>query len=385
MSAPTPSQNDAFAQLMAAARSAGLPSAVIFQVTDKCNYRCVHCYQEHTHKKELGTGEVIGIFDQIAELGVLFLTLMGGEFFVRKDADELLSAAHDRGFAIKLLTTGHHVDDRRADHIASLQPIRVDLSVYGPNADIHDSVTERCGSWERTVAAAKRLVERGVRVEVKSPVMNVNADSLPELADLAESLGAHASFDTMVTGMENGELGPTSLRARDEQLAEFFADRRAGIWESLVANAHVADEQLPVDATPCQAGQAVLGINPQGHVWPCNSLPVDCGDLRETTLRDIWFESQEMLRIRHLKWSDIPECRVCELRRHCSRCHAVAMLEDGRLAGPALESCRQAVIKRDLLRERGLVSAEDTAMPPTWDRVVAQQRGVRPGKLRILP
>ena len=103
---------DLLAQL---AHRQGRPVTVTFQVTDRCNYECVHCYQEHVERDELSFAEIERILRELTDAGVLFLTLMGGEFFMRRDADDILRLAHELGFALKLLTTGHHVHDRRAD------------------------------------------------------------------------------------------------------------------------------------------------------------------------------------------------------------------------------------------------------------------------------
>lgn len=380
------------AELLArhASRS-GAPTAVIFQVTDRCNYDCVHCYQEHGDKDELSFDDIARILAEIADAGVLFLTLMGGEFFVRRDADDILREARRLGFAVKLLTTGHHITEQRADLIASLKPIQIDLSVYGAHAEVHDAITDQPGSWLRTLAAARRLTKRGVIVALKSPVMSVNARDLPALAALAEEIGAEYSFDPMVTPREDGDLGPTRLRASTDELRGFYRNDAAGVWQAL--RAKIA--QLPsfggppTSSTPCRAGQQVVGINAQGEVWPCNSLPVKVGDLRTQSFRDVWFASSELARVRKLTWDDIEECRACELRAFCSRCHAVAMLDDGKLTGPSLEACRQAVLVRDMLREDGVVPADHDALPPTWERVqkryYSETRGVRSTALRVLP
>src|SRR5262245_40508758 len=118
--------NRGAADLLAArAQREGRPTTVTFQITDRCNYECVHCYQEHeTHDNELTTAEVLRILDELADAGVLFLTFMGGEVFMRRDADEILAAAHARGFALRLLTTGHHITDKRADFLATLRPLQ---------------------------------------------------------------------------------------------------------------------------------------------------------------------------------------------------------------------------------------------------------------------
>jgi radical SAM protein with 4Fe4S-binding SPASM domain len=361
--------------LAEAAHKRGRPVTVTFQVTDRCNYECVHCYQEHTEQDELTLAEIERILDQLAEAGVLFLTLMGGEFFMRRDADDILRAAHDRGFAIKLLTTGHHVHERRADLIAGMRPIQVDMSLYAATPHVHEAVTRQQGSWQRTYAAARRLIERKVPVLLKAPVMELNAGDLGNLARLARELGAQSSFDAKITGKEDSDQSPATLRMGQATLAAFYRDAENGMAEFLVKTYSGLDarqgELRPLHHTPCRAGQQAVAINPRGEVWPCNALPIACGNLREQSFADIWAGSRALEEIRYLRWASIAECNVCELRPYCQRCHGMALLEQGKLEGPSLEACRHAVAVRDTLRERGLVPVTETALPPTWARVDA--------------
>jgi radical SAM protein with 4Fe4S-binding SPASM domain len=405
------------------ARRQNRPVTVTFQVTDRCNYDCVHCYQAQADAPELTFDEIARILRELADFGVLFLTLMGGEFFMRRDADDILRLAHELGFAIKLLTTGHHVHDRRADLIASLRPIQVDMSMYAATPHRHDGITQHAGSWERTYAAARRLVERRVPVLLKAPVMESNAGDLPALARLARELGAETSFDAKLTGKEDTDQQPVALRMRASTLRAFYrggagcsspngaddgaddgADGGAhgagddagdnGVAEFLArtyAGHDPATELRPLEHTPCRAGQQAVSINPQGKVWPCNALPIECGDLRAQSFAEIWGGSRPLDEVRKLRWAEIAECNVCRLRSYCQRCHGMALLEQGALRGPSLEACRHAVAVRDSLRERGLIPDTETELPPTWDRIdpdgqhhlrVPQPGAVGPGPVR---
>lgn len=374
--------NRGAADLLAArAQREGRPVTVTFQITDRCNYECVHCYQEHkdprvAKRDELSTAEIIRILDELAEAGVLFLTLMGGEVFVRKDADEILTAAHARGFALKLLSTGHHIGDARADLLATLRPLQVEMSLYSANHTGHERVTRMPGSWDRTVAAARRLIARKVPVVMKAPVMEANLDDVEAMATLARELGADYSFDPKITAMETSETAPVALRMKAASLARFYAGPMRGLLDQTYATGTPAaasvtggDDVRPLHHTPCRAGQQSVSITPYGDVWPCNALPLPCGNLREQTFAQIWRGSAELDEVRDLRWAKLAECNVCELRSYCQRCHGMALVEQGAIKGPSLEACRHAVAVRDELRGRGLVPATETAMPPTWDRV----------------
>lgn len=388
--------HDGAADLLAArARRVNAPTTVTIQVTDRCNYACAHCYQTHDAKPdELTFDELRRILEELAEAGVLFLVLLGGEFFMRRDADDILRTAHELGFAIRLKTTGHHVTERRADFLASIRPLEVDLSVYAAGAHVHEEVTRHPGSWARTVAAAKRLIARRVPVVLRCPVMESNAAEVAGVEALARELGASYSFDAKITSQEDAGTSPLGLRMKETTLRVFYRDAMGAMLDRQYRD-HDAGAVNRLDATPCTAGFESIGIDPRGQVWPCSVLPVPAGDLRRQRFRDIWSGSPVLDDVRTLTWARLAECNACEVRPYCSRCHSMALLEHGDMYGPSLEACRHAVAKRDALRERGLIPATETALPPTWARVdpdgqhpaapAGHDAKRRPAGLRVLP
>lgn len=373
------------------------PTTVTMQVTERCNYDCKHCFQDHDAVDELSTDEIVGIFHQLVDEGVLFLTLMGGEYFMRPDANELLQEAHNLGFAIKLLSTGHHIHNKRADFLASIRPLQVDISVYGPNPKVHEAVTTHAGSWRRSMDAARRLIERNVMVQLKAPVMESNVRDLEELKAMALEMGAEFSQDPKITTLKSGDAiegaDPVLLRMSDESLREFYnidlvkdVDERFAGFDK--------DKAPSLKTTPCRAGRQACFIDPHGELLPCASLPNSVGSLRKQSFKEIWHGSEDLEDVRNLTWARLSECNNCQVRAYCSRCHAMALIEHGNMYGPSLEACRHAVVMRDGLRERGLIPDTETEMPPTWDRVDKDGQhqdlekgftGRRSHALRVLP
>src|SRR2546428_13617840 len=72
------------------ALDAGVPLSVHLDVTYRCNERCVHCYLDHDDHGEMTTGEMLSVIGQLAEAGVFFLTLSGGEGPTRRDFFDIL-------------------------------------------------------------------------------------------------------------------------------------------------------------------------------------------------------------------------------------------------------------------------------------------------------
>ena len=173
----------------------------------------------------------------------------------------------------------------------------------------------------------------------------------------------------------------------DDALRNFYTSD--AMWPKL-SGAFSAPASDPMrgrgnDQTPCKAGVQTFGINPQGIVTACHTIPIPAGDLRKQSFREIWRTSPELARVRTLTWSRIEECNTCDVRPYCQRCHAMAHLEDGKLEGPSREACRHAVLLRDLLRDRGLVPATETALPPPLQRAKnGTPIQIRPPALRVI-
>jgi len=379
---------DPFNSLKALSLATGVPVSATLQVTDRCNYECIHCYQEHTKEDPLSTDDIRRLLTEMSELGVLYVTLMGGEFFMRRDADEILRMAHEMGFFITLKTTGHHIHERRADLIANLRPIEVQLSVYGAGSAVHDTVTRQAGSFERTMAAARRLHARGVTLHLMCPLMEINGDELDALQALADELGVLLKADASISAMETGALDPVTLRMPEANLRRFH-DRHARL-----ARESGFEGPMPVPKpshSSCSAGKVGFAITARGRLQPCLLLPVDCGDATSVPLRELWRNAEPLRQVREVSWATMDECAECPLRAYCHRCHAMAHTEHGNWRGPDLEACRHAVSLREALRAQGLVAHDERALPPTWDRVERDGQhhrtsatAVRSTRLRVL-
>ena len=108
----------------------GIPLSVQLDLTYRCNEACVHCYLDHEDHGEMTTAEVLDLLDQLAAAGVFFLTLSGGEIFMRKDLFTLLERARKLQFSVKLKTNAVMVRAEKAKRIASLNVEAVQISLY---------------------------------------------------------------------------------------------------------------------------------------------------------------------------------------------------------------------------------------------------------------
>jgi radical SAM protein with 4Fe4S-binding SPASM domain len=335
--------------------AANVPLHALFEITERCNYACGHCYLPHRGDAELSTGEALGVLDALADAGTLFLTLTGGEVFLRRDFLEIARHAADREFALRIFTNGWFVDGPHADSLAALAPMAVEISLYGPDSATFEAVTGVTGSFERTTGAIRRLTARGVPVVAKTPLLAGNARRIAETRALAESLGATFKWDALVSPMDGGETPPLAHRPTTADLHAVFAGEPSP-----------APEPHPLDAAPCNAGRGSVAISPRGDVYACVAIKTPAGNVRERPFREIWETGGILETIRAITVGSLRECATCDDRPWCPRCAGMALHEHGSLTAPSLEACRVAAARRAAAEGRPAPAERRARLPVVY-------------------
>src|SRR5580658_6887886 len=129
-------------EMSAKALQLGIPLSVQLDITYRCNERCVHCYLDHDDHGEMSTAEIKDLLDQLAEAGVFYLTISGGEILMRKDFFEILEHARLRTFCVRLKTNGVLIRKKQAERLRALGVESVQISVYSHRPEVHDAITK---------------------------------------------------------------------------------------------------------------------------------------------------------------------------------------------------------------------------------------------------
>ena len=332
-------------RLAARALAENIPLSALFELTGRCNLDCRHCYLDirHPPRDELGTDEAFDVLRQLRAAGTLFLTLTGGEIFLRPDALTIAAEARRLGFGVRLFTSGTRLGRAEADAIAGLGVLAVELSLYSHRAAIHDAITRRPGSQHGTLRAAAMLRRRGVPVLLKAPLLDGAAGDFAGILALASRIGAECKIDTSVITRRDGNLAPAATRAAPEALIEALRDPRVLPERALPAPA-------PADRAPCAIARRTCRIAPNGDVFPCSTFPIPAGNLRGTSFSELWRSSPLLAHLRSIRVGDLaPTCSGCDKSGYCGRCLALSLLEHGDLLGPSDEACRVAEAKERAL------------------------------------
>jgi radical SAM protein with 4Fe4S-binding SPASM domain len=286
---------------------AARPIYAVWELTLRCDLACVHCGSRafRARPDELTTAEAVDLVAQMAALGVREVSLIGGEAYLRPDWLDVVRAIRDHGMVPSLTTGGLGLGPTLAREAASAGLLAASVSVDGLRAT-HDAVRNVAGSYDAALRALDALADAGLRITANTQLYR---QSLPELPELLEILLAHRirgwqvqvtvamgraaeTDDLLLEPYQMLELLPmlAELKRRaDEAKVLFWPGNNVGYFGPHERT--LRGNQPHGHMSSCGAGRTTLGIESNGDIKGCPSLPTAeyvGGNIREHALLDIW-------------------------------------------------------------------------------------------------
>jgi radical SAM protein with 4Fe4S-binding SPASM domain len=357
-----------------------VPLSVHLDLTYRCNERCIHCYLDHDDHGEMTTAEIKNLLDQMAEAGVFYLTISGGEILMRRDFFEILEHARLRTFCVKLKTNGVLIREKEADRLLQLGVESVQISIYSHRPEVHDAITKMPGSFRQSIAAIRLLRKRGLLVTLANVLMAQNAQDYRNVRALAAELDAKFIIDPTITPMMDGDRSILSLNVDKAALREVFRNEDlVGNVEEFCAPSQPVDEEA-LDMLPCSAGHTACYVSPYGDVYPCVQFPMPSGNVRRMKFVDIWRDSPQLNEVRGITLRDMPTCSQCTHGATCTRCPGLAYLE-GNMRGPSYQDCEKSYARTGVPSEN---FKKRNASPQSFQTLrLVQIQGLQPAERNI--
>ena len=338
---------------------------LFWETTIKCNLTCAHCRRLESDEaafRDLSNAQARSLIEQVAELGRMqavmpVLVFSGGEPLCREDLFELVGQAKSLGIVPTLATNGTLIDATMAKVIKESGIARVAVSLDGATAEVHDKLRQLEGSFERAVDGINHLRDRKIPFQINVTLTKHNAGQLEDIYELAESLGAVALHIFMLVpvgcGQALAETDMLSPEQYEEKMLEIYRLESLGRlqmkvtcgphYERVIRQQGLHQARTGTDQSSgvvpgrskhkgvsrgCLAGMGVLFVGHQGDVFPCGYLPVKCGNVLEDKLLEIWYNNQDLARMRDSSALE-GKCGVCGYRDVCGGCRGRAYAATG--------------------------------------------------------
>lgn len=305
--------------------------SVTFEMTYKCNERCIHCYANYPTGSDtdrvISPGEYKKILDELYDMNCMHIAFTGGDPFVYDGFFDVFSYARKKGFVCDIYTNGQYLADHQdvMNQIISLRPRAFYISLYGSNASVHDSITSVPGSFDKTINTIYLLKKKNISVVLNIMILSNNCRNAREIVELAKSLNVEFRVGMSLIYKNDGDSSPMDYFIRDkEEIKRVLQIVRENFYSM-----DVPADSIKEGESICGAGSTALSIAPDGNVYPCISLKVCLGNIFESSISDIWKSKTRINLKDSLKWENAEDCMKCQSKNECPHCIGISNAENG--------------------------------------------------------
>jgi pyrroloquinoline quinone biosynthesis protein E len=339
------------------------PYALLAEITYRCPLHCPYCSNptQARNNHELTTDEWKRVIREAAALGVLQIGFSGGEPLARRDLAELVRAAREANLYTNLITSGIGLDDDRVGALRDAGLDSVQLSFQSDETGLADEIAG-ARAHQRKLNVAAKIRAEGIPLSLNFVIHRRNIDRLPQMIELAETLGAERVELANVqfygwAFLNRAALLPTREQVvRAREIATAAKARLAGRIDIF----YVLPDYYETWPKPCLNGwgQRYLTVNPIGDVLPCPTASSAIPDLRFENVRGraldwIWSQSESFNRFRGTEWMPEP-CRSCPQREidfgGC-RCQAALLTGNAAATDPVCTLSPNRSVVDEVLRD----------------------------------
>ncbi|MEM9188806.1 MAG: radical SAM protein [Myxococcota bacterium] len=311
----------------------GGPKYVVWEITLKCDLGCRHCGSRagKPRTEELTTEQCLDAVRQFADLGVREVTLIGGEAYLRDDWDMIAKAITDRGIRCGMTTGGRNLSQERVDRAVDAGMTTISISLDGLERT-HDLLRGARGSFRAAIESAERVSKSPIRLATNTQINRLSMPELVAMCDLLHDIGSKAWQIQLTVPMGRAadrpelllqpsdllELFPLLVWMKKEKLRprgiQLFPGNNIGYFGPYEQDLRYGGGK-GTHWSSCGAGTACLGMEADGKLKGCPSLPSDRytgGYVQETSVEELVYGTEEISHLGKRTRDDLwGYCKTC--------------------------------------------------------------------------
>lgn len=320
------------------------------EITYRCNLHCLHCYTDPYNDrkffpKELSLEEIKRIVDEMADIGVLYLNLTGGEIFTHPRFFEIYDHAFRKGFLLMLYTNGTVFTKAIIDRLVQSPPFSIDISCHSVNEEAFDGFAQVRGAFRQFMKGMELLRDSGLPFCFRTKAMNWNLNELPQIRRFVESFGQPFSVTTTLSPRLNGDLAPLAYRLTKDEILRLEEETFRADDDPCHDTPAWTPGSPPERLYRCGCATNTIHINAWGELGTCTLQYEHRASLRDYSLKDAIRKVFEEVRSRRYT-TDSP-CRTCGIFAFCSKTPTDARRECGAAEAPIPYDCDVALARAE--------------------------------------
>ena len=335
------------------------PLMVVWNITQACNLRCQHCYQNATPRPlpdELSLEEKLVAVDQMAAAGVAFLAIAGGEPLLCKDLFAVLERTRLREIHTTMATNGTLLTKETVARLLAAGVKYVEVSIDSIDPQEHDRFRGQRGAWTRSIAGIQNSVAGGMRTGLAMCFTRDNVHKVDQAVQLAIDLGcrtlSHFNFIPVGRGkrIDNADMTPSQREWLLRRLVAHLQEGKINIISTAPQFARSCVAYAPADGLfatghagsgkghqtrvlskyigGCGAGRCYCALQPNGDITPCVYISgLKVGNIRHRRLSEIW--DCALFGLLSDRGARRDHCVHCQAQAYCGGCRARALAYTG--------------------------------------------------------
>jgi Fe-coproporphyrin III synthase len=328
--------------------SADKKPVVVWNMTRRCNLKCVHCYSnsaDHDYPDELTTEEGKSLIADLAAFGSPVILFSGGEPLLRPDLLELAQYAKDLGIRAVISTNGTLITREIADKLKKIGLSYVGVSLDGLEKT-HDRFRGKKGAFAAAIEGIRNCRAAGVKVGIRFTVNKHNLSDVPAMFELLkdEKIERMCFYHLVYTGRGSKLRTEDLTHEETRKLLDLIADETKKMFaggltpEILTVDNHADGPYLylkmrqedPVRAKEVlellemnegnSSGHGIGCVSWDGEVYPdqfWRNRPL--GNIRQKPFSEIWLndENEFLVKLKDKKKHVHGRCASCSWLTVC--------------------------------------------------------------------
>lgn len=314
------------------------PININFMVTTKCNTNCIYCYADKRKKDDLSTKDIKNILHEARKIGVVNLTLTGGDVLAHPDWKDIVSTASKLGYN-PLISTKTTICKEDVEFLKKIGVTTIQISLDSLNGEILKKLLHVDDLYkDRMLEMIKYLNDLEIKVTIRTVLTKYNSD--------INTIRSMIKYFKTLSCIESWVITPAFISeykkeydaysiSNDVLKSVYLLTKNIRTYFPIIYNKinqngyalHKFDtvENFVRQNQNCYANSYSMSIISNGKVNICEMLyetsQFIIGSTKDNTLKDIW-NSKKALSLFSYKQKSIKNkkdnpCYICSVYHQC--------------------------------------------------------------------
>ena len=327
-----------------------LPINANLFLTNKCNFKCLHCYVQSQKNMDDGSLSIIQwkkVLDILKQKGCISITFSGGEVLASDKFFDIYQYATCKNFHVTLITNISLLKPSHVELFKKNKPNNIIITIYGATNETYHKFCGVNGAWDRVSKNILLLKKLGINIQLQTVLNTVNYEELAKMKKFAEEQNLSFMVFRGINCEIDGNARPLQYQISVEQEIESFRIMNDGAYFLQTADGNVKMWELGYKK--CFAGIANCYIDCCGNMFLCNHVSEPKYNILDIGFDYAWDKIYEL---RQTEIEIANDCSRCDNKNFCGKCTPLFKKLEASIGFPFADCSKILSIKDFLKREK---------------------------------